>query len=350
MKKHRTKKAPGLPPGSLIYTGHHVEVPFAMEILRYNDKELEGKTFTVAELEDLDVSDGYVNWVNVIGLHDPAKIAEVGKKFNIHQLLLEDMLNIAQRPKVQVGDDSVFLTFKMLNIGQEEVDEEQISLYLTGNTVISFQEKHGDVFEPLRTRITQASGRIRSRKADYLLYALLDVVIDTYFHIIESVGERQENVEDMIDENRAENVSREIRGCKKDLNTLRKAIYPLREAVGTIHRGESSLFDDSTIMFLTDAYDHLIQLTEMIETHRELNGDLRDVYLSDLSNRLNEVMKVLTIISTIFIPLGFLAAVYGMNFEYMPELKWPFGYLYFWIIGMAVVIGMLIYFKVRKWL
>ena len=349
MKKHHTKKA-GLPPGSLIYTGKHTDVPIAMEILSYNEENLQGNTLHADDVADLKIDESHVNWLNVNGLHDHDVIATIGKKFNIHQLVLEDMLNITQRPKVQVTDESVFLTFRMLNLTDDGVDEEQISLYLTGNTVISFQEKQGDVFEPLRTRITQASGRIRTRKADYLLYALLDVVIDTYFHIIEAVGERQEMIEDLIDENQADTVSREIRTCKKDLNTLRKAIYPLREAVGTIHRGESGLFESSTVMFLTDAYDHLIQLTEMIETHRELNGDLRDVYLSALSNRLNEVMKVLTMISTIFIPLSFLAAVYGMNFEFMPELSWPFGYLYFWLIGLFLVVGMVFYFRHKKWL
>lgn len=349
MNNRKSKKA-GLPPGSLIYTGSHHDAALNIEVLSYNEAEIAGKTLEIQDIKPLSIDPKAVTWLNVTGLHNSQIIAAIGEKFGIHQLLLEDMLNITQRPKVQVGDDFVFLTFKMLNLVDDEIDEEQISLYLTGNSVISLQEKQGDVFEPLRTRLMKSSGRIRSRKADYLLYALLDVVIDTYFGIIEHVGDRQEILEDRIDQKTDENITRGIRACKRDLNTLRKAIYPLREAVGTIHRGESALFDKSTIIFLTDAYDHLIQLAEMIDTHRELNGDLRDVYLSDLSNRLNEVMKVLTIISTIFIPLSFLAAVYGMNFVFMPELKWHYGYLFFWIIGIISVGGMLFYFKRKKWL
>ncbi len=349
MKKPHKKQA-GLPPGSLIYTGKYTDVNITIDLLRYDETKVESSTLHPQALPHLATDHKQVQWLNINGLHDTAIISQLGKTFNIHKLVLEDMLNITQRPKVMVTDDAVFITFRMLNHTADGLDEEQISLYLTGNTVISFQEKQGDVFEPLRNRITHASGRIRTRKADYLFYGLLDVVIDTYFHCIEAVGERQEDVEDLIDLNQTELVSKEIRTCKKELNTLRKAIYPLREAVSTIHRGESGLFEHSTILFLTDAYDHLIQLTEMIETHRELNGDLRDIYLSALSNRLNEVMKVLTMISTIFIPLSFLAAVYGMNFKFMPELSWPIGYFLFWLISILLVIGMLIYFRFKKWL
>lgn len=349
MRKLHKKKPPGLPPGTLIYTGKHTADHPRFELLSYNEENLTGNTIDFAELLAMEFPKNEVNWLNITGLHNLEYIAAIGEKFGIHQLQLEDMVNINQRPKVQVSDDSFFLTLKMLFAEVDGIDDEQISLYLTGNTVISFQEKAGDVFEPVRTRIVKSSGRIRTRKADYLLYALLDVIIDSYFELIDEVGTRQEDIEDVIEKGETEGVNPLIRRCKKDLNTLRKAIYPLRDAVGTIQRSEHMLLDASTQIFLLDAHEHLVQLAEKIETYRELNTELRDLYMSSLSNRMNEVMKVLTMISTIFIPLSFLAAVYGMNFEILPELQWPHGYLFFWIISGCLALSMVFYFRRRKW-
>ncbi len=343
------KKPPGLPPGTLIYTGiHRVETPH-FEILSYNQTELSGKTLQFEEVLELKSEKDQAHWLNITGIHNLEYIAAIGQKYGIHQLQLEDMVNINQRPKVQVGDDNLFLTFKMLLPHKAGIEEEQISLYLTGNTVISFQEKTGDVFEPVRNRIVTSGGRIRTRQANYLLYALLDVVIDSYFELIEDVGERQEAIEDTIEAKAGVDVNPRIRLCNKDLNTLRKAIYPLRDAVATIQRLDSPLFDPSTLVFFTDAHDHLVQLAEMIETYRELNAELRHLYMSSLSNKMNEVMKVLTMISTIFIPLSFLAAVYGMNFRVLPELQWTSGYYFFWAISGSLALGMLFYFRRKKW-
>jgi magnesium transporter len=343
------KKPPGLPPGTLIYTGiHRADAPH-FEILSYNQTELSGKTLPFEEVLELKSEKGQALWLNITGIHNLEYIASIGQKYGIHQLQLEDMVNVNQRPKVQVGDDNLFLTFKMLFPHPDGIDDEQISLYLTGNTVISFQEKMGDVFEPVRNRILTSGGRIRSRQADYLMYALLDVVIDSYFELIDDVGARQEAIEDTIESKSGIDVNPKIRLCKKDLNTLRKAIYPLRDAVATIQRLDSPHFDPATLVFFTDAHDHLVQLAEMIETYRELNAELRDLYMSSLSNRMNEVMKVLTMISTIFIPLSFLAAVYGMNFDVLPELHWANGYFFFWAISGSLALGMVYYFRRRKW-
>jgi len=347
--KRLHKKPPGLPPGTLIYTGIHRVDPPHFEILSYNQTDLSGKTLAFEDVLALKSEKNQAHWLNITGIHNLEYIAAIGQKYGIHQLQLEDMVNITQRPKVQVDENNLFLTFKMLLPHKDGIEEEQISLYLTGNTVISFQEKTGDVFEPVRTRILTTGGRIRSRQADYLIYALLDVVIDSYFELIDDVGERQEAIEDTIEAKAGLDVNPRIRMCKRDLNTLRKAIYPLRDAVATIQRLESNHFDPATLVFFTDAHDHLVQLAEMIETYRELNAELRDLYMSSLSNKMNEVMKVLTMISTIFIPLSFLAAVYGMNFEVLPELQWASGYYFFWAISGSLALGMVFYFRRRKW-
>lgn len=343
------KKPPGLPPGTLIYTGIHNVEPPHFEVLQYNEDSLDGRTLSIEDLLELKAVDKQVNWLNITGLHNLEYIDAIGKKFNIHQLLLEDMVNTNQRPKVQMDDDSLFLTLKMLMHGADGIEEEQISFYLKHSYVVSFQEKSGDVFEPVRTRILKAGGRIRTRQADYLLYALLDVIIDSYFSLIDDVATRQEALEDEIALDPNEDINPRIRDCKKDLNTLRKAIYPLRDAVGSMHRIDHNLIDETTKPFLNDVHDHLVQLAEMVETYRELNTELRDLYMGSLSNRMNEVMKVLTMISTIFIPLSFLAAVYGMNFQVLPELQWEHGYFFFWMISGGLAISMIFYFRHRKW-
>jgi magnesium transporter len=290
-----------------------------------------------------------VFWADITGLHDVDLIHRIGQKFNIHQLQLEDILNTVQRPKAEVADDSVFLTFRMLTKDDGELQEEQISLFLGNDVLLSFQEKPGDVFDPIRERLDKAAGRIRTRKADYLLYALLDVTVDSYFHILESIGSRQEELEDMMLEDPDKTILLEIRKCKNDLYTLRKAIFPLREAVSKIMRGDGNLIHENTNPYFEDVHDHLIQLAELVENYREINTDLREIYLSTLSMKMNEIMKVLTIISTIFIPLSFVAGVYGTNFDILPELHWQNGYLFFWLICLTVAGAMIYYFKKKNW-
>jgi len=349
-KRRKYRKKAGLPPGTLLYTGAHNTVDLTIDVWKYNSQDVEDKSITSIELEKFSPAQDYVYWVDMVGLHDTQRIYQLGQKFDIHQLQLEDVLNTTQRPKAEVSDTDVFLTLRMLQINDGEIEDEQVSFYLTSNILISLQERPGDVFDPIRERIKKAAGRIRTRKADYLLYALLDVVVDNYFHIIENIGDRQEAIEDNLAANKTDNALANIKACKDDIYMLRRSIFPLREAVSKIMRGASQLCEADTIKYLEDVHDHLIQLAELIENYREINTDLREIYLSTLSMRMNDIMKLLTIISTIFIPLSFVAGVYGTNFEVLPEISWPRGYLYFWIVCITIIVVMITYFKRKKWL
>ena len=348
-KKHQRKQR-GLPPGSLVYTGTHKDTALLLSKTRYNDNLTETKEITVAELLATKSDDNVVQWIDLVGLYDIDRITAIGEKFGIHQLQLEDMVNTAHRPKAEVDDNSIFVIFKIIKRINGEIDEEQISLYLKENMLFSFQEHEGDVFDPIRERIKMAAGRIRSRKADFLMYALIDVVVDSYFEVLEEIGNRQEQIEDDLAASADRQILLSIRESKSELNNMRKAVLPLREAVSTIIRGTSNnLCEESTIRYFQDVQDHLIQMAELIESAREINNDMREIYLSTMSNRMNEIMKVLTVISTIFIPLSFVAGVYGTNFEHVPEYTWPYGYGYFWLVCSLIIFVMVSYFKRKKW-
>lgn len=340
------------PPGTLIHVGEQKTETMSVCELSYNPE-------TVTECDIPDINEYSirpdfkgVTWLDINGIHDTSVIERVGGIFNIHGLVLEDILNTFQRPKIQDFDEHLFLVLKMLSYDTEknELRSEQVSFLVGADWIISFQERPGDVFEPVRERIRKDKGRIRKMKADYLLYALVDAIVDNYFVLMEAVGTDIEEAEASIVESPSPEILHLVQKLRKELIFLRKGVWPLREILNTLLRGETKLVEKTTLIYIRDIYDHTIQVIETTETYRDMVSGLQDLYLSSISNRMNEVMKVLTIIATLFIPLTFIAGVYGMNFEFMPELKWKLGY--FLVLGVMLLLGlgMFLFFRRKKWL
>ena len=299
-----------------------------------------------------------VLWLDVTGLGDAALVQSIGEHFGIHRLALEDVLHPNQRPKVERHEEVDFVVVRMARIASDDaLDVEQVSMFLGKDFVITFQERHGDVFEPVRNRIRESRGRIRGQKSDYLLYALVDAVVDNVFPIVEKISERLEDEEDKVLRGEDEETAAErIYDIRRELILLRRAIWPLREAVNELYREDSPRITEDVKPYLRDVSDHTMQLVDLLESEREVVGTLMDVHLTQVSNRMNEVMKVLTIIATIFIPLGFLAGLYGMNFDpgvspyNMPELSWFYGYPFALSIMALIAIAMLFFFRRKGWL
>lgn len=290
-----------------------------------------------------------VNWINVDGLSDLTVVETLQSYFNLHSLLVEDIVD-DQRPKAEDYDDYLFFTLKMLyRIKGGEVDYEQISFVLGKNYLISFQEKEGDLFDGFRDRIRLDQGRVRKKKSDYLLYRLIDIIVDSYYNVLDHVGDQIEEIEEGIHSDTSPENFKKIQGLKKELIFLRRAVYPLRDAVGLLIKDENGFIEDGNEHFFADVYDHLIHVTDTLDTYKDLVTGLMDLHMNTLNTRLNEVMKVLTVISTIFIPLTFIVGVYGMNFDFMPELKWKYGYFLVWGIMIVIVGFMLWFFKRKKW-
>lgn len=347
-----SRPAAGLPPGSLIYTGAGKRHTVNVRRIFY-----EGETFTetdhdtLANPPTLPMPEG-VTWLDVDGLHDVELIERVGKGLKIHSLVLEDLLNVAHRPKMEDYDTHLFVTLKMLqwDRAKKKVDSEQVSLVLGQNFVVSFQEKPGDVFEPVRDRLRQSSGRIRGRKADYLLFALVDVIVDHYYAVVEGLGERVAELEEAVFANPNEEQLKDIQKLKRQLLQLRRSVYPVRETLNKLEKEDSGLIQEVTYRYFRDVYDHIIQVIDSLESFRDIVSGLKDTYMSSVSFKMNKVMQVLTIISTIFIPLTFLAGIYGMNFEHMPELGWHYSYAVFWAVILVMAVLLLYFFKRKKWL
>jgi magnesium transporter len=291
-------------------------------------------------------------WINLDGIHQLDNIEKIGKHFKIHPLVLEDIMNTGQRPKMEDFGDYLFIVLKMLHYDEEEDETktEQVSLVLSSKFVISFQENEGDVFDSVRERIRTDRGRIRKMGVDYLAYSLIDAIVDNYFMVLEKIGEKIEDIEDELVKNPTPEVLHTIHRLKRELIFLRKSVWPLREVISRLERWESSLIDKSIDIYLRDVYDHTIQVIDALETFRDMLSGMLDIYLSSVSNRMNEVMKVLTIIATIFIPLTLIAGIYGMNFRYMPELESSWGYPMVYMIMLAIGAVMLVYFRRKKWL
>jgi len=342
----------GLPPGTLVHIGKKRMEEVKISIIDYDEEHLQEK-----ETKSIEECFPYKNkptvtWINVDGLHEIKVVEEIGKCFNLHPLILEDIVDTDQRPKIKDFRDYIFIVLKMLYYDKEdnEIQVEQVSLILGKNYVISFQEREGDVFNAIRERIRNNIGRIRKLGADYLVYALIDAIIDNYFIIIEKLGEKIENLEDKVSSRPKPANLRVIHRLKRDLIFLRKSVWPLREVISILERGESSLILESTNVYLRDIYGHTIQVMDTVETLRDMTSGMLEIYLSSVSNRMNEIMKMLTIVATIFIPLTFITGIYGMNFRYMPEIKWFWGYPIV-LLGMLIIgIVMLIYFKRKKWM
>ena len=348
----RTSTRPGLAPGTLVHVGEKKVEKVRIRIIDYDEEKLEER-----ELESVDECFPYadkptVTWINIDGLHEVEVIEKIGKNFDLHPLVLEDIVHTGQRPKMEEYEGYIFLITKMLSYDEVEdkLRTEQFSLILGPNYIITFQEEVGDVFEMVRERLRKGKGRIRKLPPDYLAYALIDAVVDHYFLVLEKIGERVESLEEELVTNPNPETLQTIHHLKRELIFLRKSVWPMRELIGGLERGESSLVGEKTTVFLRDVYDHTIQVIDTVETLRDIVSGMLDVYLSSLSNKMNEVMKVLTIIATIFIPLTFIAGIYGMNFEFMPELKWHWGYPIVWVIIIAIAVIMLFYFRRKRWL
>jgi len=347
----RSKKA-GLPPGTLIHIGERKTEKTRITIIDYDETQFEEKQAKRIE-ECFPFKDKpTVTWINIDGIHQVEIIEKLGSHFGLHPLLLEDILNTEQRPKMEDFGDYIFVVLKMLYYGEHEaeIEAEQVSLILGSNFVISLQESEGDVFDPIRERIRKGKGRIRKAGADYLAYALLDAIVDNCFLILEKGGERIEDTEQQLATNPTPETLQLIRKLKKGMIFLRKAIWPLREVVSGLERCESVLIHESTGAYLRDVYDHTIQVIDTVESFRDMVSGMLDIYLSSISNKMNEVMKVLTIFAVIFIPLTFVAGIYGMNFQFMPELGWHWGYPMILIVMASIAAGMLGYFRRKRWL
>ncbi|MBT8243853.1 MAG: magnesium/cobalt transporter CorA [Winogradskyella sp.] len=353
--KKRTKdfqKHIGQVPGTLIYTGKKSDKDFHVECFDYTKDTIEESALiNIEDAVNYKDTDS-VTWINVDGLKYTDQIENIGKQYGLHPLVLEDIVNTTQRPKIDEYKNYLFVVLKMLYYDRDEnIVIEQVSFVLGKNYVITFQESEGDVFNTIRERLRYANGRIRGLKSDYLMYALIDAVVDNYFSIIETLGNKIEDLEtELFAGQSRDNINVEVQQLKREILKVRRAIFPLREIISRIEKGEHPLIYKRTITYYRDVYDHLIQVSENIDIYREMIWSLMDMYMTTISNRMNEVMKVLTIISTIFIPLTFLAGIYGMNFEYIPELQYRYGY--FVLIGVMFImfIGLLFYFKRKKWL
>ena len=349
--KKQSKKV-GLPPGTLVHIGQRKTESVRISVIDYNEQSFQEKEISAIE-ECLQFKEtSTVTWINVDGIHEINLIDKLGRQFELHPLILEDILNTGQRPKFEDFDKYIFVVLKMLSYDDENqaVQAEQVSLVLGPNFVISFQERVGDVFEQIRDRIRNAKGRIRKMGSDYLCYALIDAIIDNYFAILEGFGERIESMEEELVAEPTEKTLQQLHTLKREMIFLRKSVWPLRELISALQRSESSLIQKSTGIYLRDVYDHTIQIIDTIESFRDMISGMLEIYLSSLSNKMNAVMKVLTIIATLFIPLTFVAGIYGMNFKYMPELEWHWAYPAVWLVMVTVAVIMLIYFRKKKWL
>ena len=348
----KISKTAGLAPGTLIYIGEKKTEKVTITIFDYNEDGFQEKK--VERIEECfpfkDTST--VTWINIDGLHDIELMEKLGKHFDFHPLILEDVVNTGQRPKIEDFEKCVFIVLKMLYADGDgdKIIAEQVSIILGPNYVISFQEKEGDVFESVRERIRNAKGRIRKMGTDYLAYSLLDAVVDNYFSILEKLGDKIEDMEEELVTNPLPQTLRAIHSLKRDTIFLRKSVWPLREVTSSLERSESKLIKKGTHIFLRDVYDHTIQVIDTIETFRDMVSGMLDIYLSSVSNRMNEIMKVLTIFAAIFIPLTFIAGIYGMNFEFMPELKWKWGYFSLLALMAVIGFGLLFHFKRKKWI
>jgi magnesium transporter len=293
-----------------------------------------------------------VTWINVNGLNHINEIEKIGAHYNLHPLVLEDIVNISQRPKIYEYDDYIFVSLKMLYYDTDEnITIEQVSFVLGKNYVLTFQESEGDVFETVRERIRSGKGRIRTLGSDYLLYALIDAVVDHYYIVSETMGNKVEDLEDLLfSGNLKDDLSHQVLSLKKELLKVRRAIFPLREIISRIEKSDHVLILKKNLQFYNDVYDHIIQLSDSIDIFREMIWSLMDMYMTTISNKMNEVMKVLTIMASIFIPLTFIAGVYGMNFDNIPELHYEYSYFILWGVMILLFVGMLIYFKRKKWL
>ena len=346
-------KQAGLPPGTLVHIGEKKVEKVRISVIDYDEGHFQERVVDTVE-ECFPFRDKpTVTWINVDGVHDLDVVEKLGGCFGIHPIVLEDVVNTMQRPKMLDFGDYIFIALKMLYFDDSKkkgVKVEQVSLIFGSNFVISFQEDIGDVFDAVRDRIRKGKGKMRRSSADYLAYSLIDSIVDGYFIVFEWLGERIEEVQERLVVTPTVENLQTIHYLKSEMIELRKAVWPLREVIANLERTDSPLIKKDTLIFLRNVYGHTIEIIETIESFRDLISGMIDIYLSSLSMKLNEVMKYLTIIATIFIPLTFMVGIYGMNFKYMPEIGWRFGYPMVMSVILIVGVSMLIYFRRKKWL
>lgn len=345
------RKPAGSPPGTLIHTGPRKVEEVRVHRMSYGPHRLEERDGD--ELVPLlpGPEDTGVDWVNVDGLHRTDMLEELDARYGIHRLVLEDVLSTNQRPKTEDYGRYFFVVLKMLTFDEEthSVTAEQVSLIVMDGLLISFQERPGDVFDPVRERVRHAKGRIRSRGVDYLAYALIDAVVDSYFSVLERIGDEIEALEAAALTDDGTQIIHHIHELRRETLVIRRAVWPLRDALGPMYRGDMAGITEETRVFMRDVHDHAVQVIDTVESLRELLAAAMDLHLSNVSNRMNEVMKVLTIIATIFIPLSFFTGLYGMNFTHMPELSIPWAYPALLGFMSAIALGMVGYFKHKGW-
>mgnify|MGYP001819531832 FL=1 len=355
MKTGNTSKVArktGLAPGTVVYVGKKATKDLFIDVFDYNKDYLDEKKLKNIEEAFTYENKETITWINVNGLNHVKEIEKLGKDFELHPLILEDITNTQQRPKLEEHEEYIFVVLKMLYFDKDQnLKFENISFIQGSNYLLSFQEADGDVFDAVRDRLRNSKGRVRSNGADYLLYALMDAIVDNYFNLMETMGDKIEELEEnLFSEKPNKDLIHEIHGLKREILKIRRAVYPLREVVNQIDKVDLSLITEKTQLYLRDLYDHVIQVSESIDIQRELIWSLMDMHMTTISNRMNEVMKVLTIMATIFIPLTFIAGIYGMNFENIPELKFKYGYFVLWGVMIGIFLAMLYYFKRKEWL
>jgi magnesium transporter len=349
---HRFKKKVAAAPGTVEYAGPIRQEKVCIELMDYTPEVVdESEASSIEEAFEYRDTD-HVSWINIDGLQDSELLKKLRDHFGLHPLVMEDVVNITQRPKAEEYEGYLFVVARMLYLEADSntLRSEQMSFVLGPRWLLSFQEVHGDVFAKVRERIRAGRGRGRKMGVDYLLYALLDALVDHYFVILDKMGERLEQLEEDVNNDPTPETLQRIHAMKREMIVLRRSVWPMREVVSSLQRSESDLIRDETKVFMRDVYDHTIQAIDAIESFRDMLSSLQDLYLSSISNRMNEVMKVLTIIATIFVPLTFVAGIYGMNFDVLPELHWKWSYLVFWVVILAIGGVMLSFFRRRRWL
>lgn len=350
--KHSSAKKIGLAPGSVVHIGHRLETDVKIKLLEFSKDQL-------IEQECINPKDWLpfknkqtVKWFRVSGLHDVELIEELGRRFDIHPLVLEDIVNTHQRPKIEEYDNLIYIVFRIINFDSETItfQNDQLSILIGSNYILTFEEKESDLFQPIVQRIKNSHGKFRTQGADFLSYSIIDLIVDHYFLIEDSLTEIVELLEDELLLSPQPEMLNKIQKLKRGMIFLRRSVSPLREVLAALLRSESSLISESTKIYIRDVYDHAIRVIEGLDSFRDLTAGLLEIYLSSISNKMNEVMKILTVFASIFIPLTFFAGVYGMNFEFMPELKWRWAYPLFWIITIVTSVSLLIYFRRKKWI
>ncbi len=342
----------GLSPGTLVHIGEESNKKVQISVIGYTPDSIEEHRFEQIDQYLDNPCDSAVLWVDIEGVHDVELIRALGEKHAFHPLVLEDIVNTVQRPKIEDYGDYLFIVLRMLSpTAGGDFSSEQLSIILGPDYLFTFQEGiKGDAFDSVRNRIRNGKGKIRGMGADYLAYALIDAVVDGYFTVLEEFGEGVVDVEEELTLAPDQESLRSINTMKKEIIYLRKSVWPLREVISFLERGDSHLLHDDTRLYFRDVYDHTVQVIDTVETYRDLLSGMLDLYLSSISNRTNEVMKFLTVIGTIFMPLTFLVGVYGMNFKHFPELEWQNGYFILWGLMIAMALLMVIYFRRKRWL